>query len=61
MIYLVIAAVAFAVGLKFGYSMGKADGFLIARMAQRHEIMYGHDWHSFQKVIQTAKRSAERN
>ena len=54
MTYLVIGAVAFAIGLRLGYWFGKDDGYHLACHDCRVKARY-------QDIIRAAKASAERN
>ncbi len=50
----VIAAVAFAIGIRLGYWLGKDDGYHLACHEMRVKVRY-------QDIIRAAKQSAERN
>jgi len=59
MTYLVIGAVAFAIGLRLGYWFGRDDGYHLA--CHEIRVTVTHDNRKYQDIIRAAKASAERN
>lgn len=59
MTYLVIGAVAFAIGLRLGYWFGRNDGYHLA--CHEIRVMVTQDNPKYQDIIRAAKQSAERN
>ena len=59
MTYLVIGAVAFAIGLRLGYWFGRNDGYHLA--CHEIRVMVTQDNPKCQDIIRAAKQSAERN
>ena len=59
MTYLVIGAVAFAIGLRLGYWFGRNDGYHLA--CHEIRVTVNADNPKYQDIIRAAKASAERN